>query len=226
LTAPSTRSSARRSRSLAVSGAGPTTERERGEGWPGAEQKFALFAEVMATGIIVAVLSLPVVTLPLAVAAGHRHLLRFLRAQGSPLSLIWRDVRAGILGGLGIGAAWLAVTLAMGLNLMLVSSGVLPGGAVVGAASVAVLAVVLVVVLRAAAEWTPADGWRVALARGARVLAGDATGSLYVIVAAAIAVVVTWMLPPLIVPALGCVCFALVTITARRAAREQFRRNA
>jgi len=210
--------SSRKARSRAASGSGPTSS-EAGA-WPGAKQRFALFGEVLLTGIIVVVLSIPIVTIPLAIAVGKRHLMRFLRAEGSQLALVGGDVREGFVGGVGIGCAWLAVTAVLLMDLLLVASGALPGGIAVGAIAAVLLAAVTVLTLWMSASWTPAVGWRRALRVGFASLRSDPTGSVYLLVGAAFVVLFTWMLPPLIIPALGCVCFAVAAISVRHAARR------
>jgi hypothetical protein len=217
MTIESSRRQARRARSQAVSGIGPGSA--DGAPWPGAKQRFALFGEVLATGIIVLLLALAVVTIPLAIAVGQRHLLRFLRAEGSSLGLVWLDVRDGFVGGVGIGCAWLAATGVLLIDLLLVGSGALPGGPAVGAIAVVLLAVLTVFTLWTSGSWTPAEGWRVAVRRALPALRRDLVGGVYLLVAAGLVVLFTWMLPPLVVPAFGCLSFAVAAIGARHAAR-------
>jgi hypothetical protein len=217
MTIASSRREARRARSQAVSGIGPGSA--DGAPWPGAKQRFALFGEVLATGIIVLLLALAVVTIPLAIAVGQRHLLRFLRAEGSSLGLVWLDVRDGFVGGVGIGCAWLAVTGVLLMDLLLVGSGALPGGPVVGALAVVLLAVLTVFTLWISGSWAPDEGWRVAVRRALPALRRDLVGGAYLLVAAGLVVLFTWMLPPLIVPAFGCLCFAVAAIGARHSVR-------
>jgi len=224
MTVAASRSSSRRVRAQAVSGFGPTTAAPSGA-WPGAKQKFALFGEVLLTGIIVVVLSMPVVTIPLAIAVGKRHLMRFLRAEGSQLALVAGDVREGFVGGVGIGCAWLAATAILAMDLLLVASGALPGGIAVGALAAVLLAALTMLMLWASASWTPAAGWRSAVRVGFASLRTDLVGSAYLLVGAALVVLFTWMLPPLVIPALGCVCFAAAAISARHAARDAARRS-
>jgi len=211
--------SSRKLRAQAASGFGPTTAEPAGA-WPGAKQKFALFGEVLLSGIIVVVLSIPIVTIPLAIAVGKRHLMRFLRAEGSQLSLVAGDMREGFIGGVGIGCAWLAATGILLMDLLLVASGALPGGVAVGGIAAVLLAVLTVLTLWVSAAWTPVLGWRAAVRLGFASLRTDLIGSAYLLVGAALVVLFTWMLPPLIIPALGCVCFAVAAISARHTARR------
>ena len=218
MTIASSRRQARSARSQATSGVGPT-DATAGT-WPGAKQRFALFGEVLLTGIIVVLLSVAIVTIPLAIAVGKRHLMRYLRADGSQLSLVGGDLREGFVGGVGIGCAWLAVTGVLLMDLLLVASGALPGGVVVGAIAAVLLAAVTVLALWVAASWTPALGWRASVRVGLAAVRTDAIGSVYLVVAAGLVVLFTWMLPPLVIPALGCLCFAVAAISVRHAARS------
>jgi hypothetical protein len=217
MTIAASRKRERRARSQALSGMGPGSPSDAT--WPGARQRFALFGEVLATGIIVLLLSLAVVTIPLAIAVGQRHLLRFLRAEGSSLGLVWLEVREGFVGGVGIGCAWLAITGVLLIDLLLVGSGALPGGVAVGALAAVLLAALTVLTLWVSACWNPAHGWRIAVRAGSVALRRDLVGSAYLLVAAGLVVLFTWMLPPLIVPAFGCVCFAVAAIGARHSLR-------
>jgi hypothetical protein len=211
--------SGRKARAQALSGSGHTDAAPAAV-WPGAKQRFALFGEVLLTGIIVTLLSIPIVTIPLAIAVGRRHLLRFLRAEGSQLSLVAGDVREGFIGGVGIGCAWLVATGVLLMDLLLVGSGALPGGIAVGAVAALLLAGLTVLTLWVAAAWTPAAGWRGAVRTGLLSLRTDVVGSLYLLVAAVFVVLFTWMLAPLIVPALGCASFAVAAVSTRRTARS------
>lgn len=79
--------------------------------WPGAASKFALLGEVLWVGILVAVASLPVVTWPAAFAAGASHLRRFLRGESATVGQFVDDVRRAVPGGVVVGAASLLVAL-------------------------------------------------------------------------------------------------------------------
>ncbi|WKK72351.1 hypothetical protein Q0F99_05050 [Rathayibacter oskolensis] len=95
--------------------------------WPGAANKFALFAEVLFTGVLVTVLALPLVTLPLALAVGARHLRRFVLDEPSTLGAALAEARAGLLRSLPIGLGLVVASAALALDLALVAGGALPG---------------------------------------------------------------------------------------------------
>jgi hypothetical protein len=165
--------------------------------------------------VLVAVVSIPVVTLPAALAAGVRHLRRFLKAEHSPLGLFWADVRAGLLGGIGVGAASVVLVLVLLLDIDLANTGVLPGGPVVAAVGWLGLAAVALVLFTAAGLWSPRLGWLGSLRLVPRTVAADPVGAAYLVAAGVFAVVVTWQLLPLVVPALGCVALAVVAVPER-----------
>ena len=118
-------------------------------------------------------------TFPAALAAGIRHLRRYIAAEGSPLAAFWRDLRAALAGGLVVGFIALVLTAILLLDVDLANSGLLPGGAVVAVIGWVGLAVVAVALLAAAGAWCPAGGWRGAVRSVPRTLAGDIPGTLY-----------------------------------------------
>lgn len=212
---PRTRSERRAAIRADRSGSGPaldTTPRPR---HPGAVGAFALLGEVLLVGLLMTAVSVAVVTAPAALAAGIRHLRRYVAAEDSRLALFWSDVRAGLVGGLGVGAVALAATLVLLLDIDLARSGFLPGGAVVEAVGWAGLAALAITLLLAAGAWTPGSGWRGAVRAIPDAARGDVVGVLYLLATAAFVVVVTWALAPLLVAGLGCAALAVVAIPAR-----------
>ncbi len=127
------RATDRAARRAALSGSGPTHDDSATTArFPGAKSAFGLLGEVLLVGILMAIVSLPVITIPAALAAGVRHLRRYLKAEDSGLAWFWRDVRASLLGGVGIGAASVVLAAVLALDIDLAGSGVLPGGPIVG----------------------------------------------------------------------------------------------
>lgn len=216
------RAADRAARRAALSGSGPT----RDDGattvrFPGARSAFGLLGEVLLVGILVGLVSLPVVTLPAGLAAGARHLRRFLRAEDSALEWFWRDVRTALLGGVGVGAASVVVVAVLALDIDLASTGVLPGGPIVGVVGWAGLAALVLALFVAAGRWTPGLGWLGALRAVPRAVRDDPAGAGYLIAAAGFAVIVTWQLIPLVIAALGCIALAIVAVPERpRRVRE------
>lgn len=184
--------------------------------WPGAVNRFALFGEVLWVGILVVACSLPLVTLPAALAAGIRHLRRYLVAEASGVGLFLRDVRRALPGGLVVGFASTALAALLAADLLLASSGALPAGELVGAVGVAGLVALGLALVVAAAGWTTDGGWRAALRTLPARIGADAVGSAYLVVAVVLTAVVAWQLAPLVVPGMGCLVFATVAVGERR----------
>ncbi len=215
------RATDRAARRAALSGSGPTDDVATPQArFPGARSAFGLLGEVLLVGILVALVSLPVVTIPAALAAGVRHLRRFLRAEESGLDWFWRDVRAALVGGIGIGAASAVLAVVLVLDIDLASTGLLPGGPVVGIIGWAGLGALAVGLFTAAGRWTPELGWLGALRAVPAALRADPAGAGYLLATAVFAGVVTWQLAPLIVPALGCVALAIVAVPERPRGRH------
>lgn len=215
------RAADRAARRAALSGSGPTRDDATPQArFPGAKSAFGLFGEVLLVGVLIALVSLPVLTLPAALAAGVRHLRRFLRAEESGLDWFWRDVRASLVGGLGIGAASAAIVAVLVLDIDLASTGLLPGGPVVGLVGWAGLGALAVGLFTAAGRWTPQLGWLGAIREVPGALRADPAGAGYLLATGVFAGVVTWQLAPLIVPALGCVALAIVAVPERPRGRD------
>ncbi|WP_309127485.1 hypothetical protein [Microbacterium sp.] len=200
----------------ARSGAGPVGAGFDPGPHPGATAKFGLFGEVLAIGLLITIVSLGVVTLPIAVAAGIRHLRRFVAASDSRVGLFWADLRAGILPSLLVGVPAALIAAVLTVDVLLARSGMLPGGEIVGVVGWAGLVVLSVGVLMAAGAWSPSTGWPAAVRSVPGLLRADAVGALYVAAAAVFVGVVTWALAPLFIPAVGCAALAVVGVPARR----------
>lgn len=186
---------------------------------PGAHGAFALLGEVLQVGILVTLLSLPVVTLPLALGAGVRHLRRYVGADDSRLALFWDDLRRGLPGGLAVGFGVAVLAAALLADVVIAGSGALPGGEFVAAAGWIGIAALATAVLAAVGEWDPDRGWRAAIVAVPARIAADPAGAAYLLATAGFVAIVTWVLAPLIVPSLGCAALAVVAVPhrARRA---------
>jgi hypothetical protein len=236
----------RAARRADASGSGPTLEERDAPRFPGAAGAFALFGEVLMVGLLITIAGLAIVTLPAALAAGIRHLRRYVAAEASPAALFWQDVRKALPGGLVVGVVSVVLTLLLLFDIDLAGSGALPGGGVIAIVGWLGLAAVAVAVLAAAGAWTPEGGsapanrgsgaeprygsapanrgsvakpqrgWRAAVRSIPHTVAADIAGALYLAATAFFVGVATWMLVPLVVPALGCAALAVVAIPTRR----------
>lgn len=211
-----TRREERAARRAALSGSGPTSGDEQPLRFPGAGARFALFGEVLLTGLLISLVGVMVVTLPAGLAAGVRHLRRFIAAEDSRLDLFWADVRRAILPGLPLGFGALVLALVLMLDIDLARSGFLPGGSMIQIVGCAGLVMLALALLASAGAWTPERGWRSALRAIPGLLRADIAGALYLAAAAVFVGVTTWALAPLFIPAIGCAALAVVAIPERR----------
>lgn len=206
----------RAARRAALSGSGPTHDDAAAAAkFPGAKSAFGLLGEVLLIGILMAIVSLPVITIPAALAAGVRHLCRYLKADDSGLDWFWRDVRASLFGGVGIGAASVVLAVVLALDIDLAGTGLLPGGPLVGAVGWLGLAALVLVLFTAAGRWSPRLGWLGALKGTPAAIRDDLAGAAYLVATGVFAGVVTWQLVPLVIPALGCIALAIVAVPER-----------
>jgi hypothetical protein len=197
-------------------GSGPVRHERPVQRNPGAVGAWGLFGEVLVTGLLIALVGVALITLPAALAAGVRHLRRYVDADDSRLSFFWQDVRRALLPGSLVGAGVLVLCVVLLIDIDLARSGVLPGGPAVEIVGWLGLAVLAVVVLGAAGDWNVERGWRGALRMVPARVHADFAGALYLIATAGFVAVATWALFPLIVPALGCAALAIVAIPQRR----------
>lgn len=205
-------------------GARPARRRRWGQqgAVPGSFGKFAFFAEVMLTGLYVAVLSIPVVTALPALTAGVRHLRRFVAGEADAVSMVWADFRAACSGVWFVAVGSIAALFLVVLNLWASSTGALPGGALVGLVSAAFGVALLVGLLRAAGDWEPGARWTTLVASGIRGIAADVQGSALLLSGVLMAGVFVWMLKPLALVVGGLVALAVMSVGHReRAARER-----
>lgn len=209
----------RAARRADASGSGPTLGERAPARFPGVKGGFALFGEVLVTGLLVTVAGIAIITLPAALAAGIRHLRRYVNADASHARLFWQDFVKALPGGLVVGLATLVLTALLALDIDLANSGFLPGGAAIAIVGWAGLAVVAVALLASAGAWTPQLGWRAAVRGVPATVVSDLRGALLLAATAGFVGVAAWMLVPLVIPALGCAALAVVAIPERRRAR-------
>ena len=181
----------------------------------GGRDSFDLFAETLLTGVVVAVLALPLVTALPAVAAGTQHLRRHRAGEASGVRVLLRTALAASRGSWAVSGAVLGALTLLGCNVW-IATGDLPGGEVLSATTGLLGIAVVVASLRAASSWHPGAAWP-ALVRGAvRTSAADIGGSLLVAASVGFVVVLAWMLPPLALLGTGLVTLGLVAVDARR----------
>ena len=206
----------RAARRADASGAGPTLDGHVPARYPGAKGAFALFGEVLWTGLLITIAALPIITLPAALAAGIRHLRRYINAEESHARTFWHDWRQALLpGGLVVGAAAAVLAVVLTIDIAVAGTGALPGGPIIALIGWAALVIGATALLLTASAWTPETGWRTAVSDALRSARTDLIGTAYLAIATILVGVLTWMLIPLILAGLGCAAFAAVAVPAR-----------
>src|SRR5688572_25102976 len=89
-------------RRAAESGSGPVADGATTAPFAGFVNGFGLLGEVLLIGVVIAVVAVPVVSLPAALVAGIGHLRRYVGAEGCGAAAFWRDLRAAFWGGVGV----------------------------------------------------------------------------------------------------------------------------
>ncbi|MDR2382084.1 MAG: hypothetical protein LBE08_13130 [Bifidobacteriaceae bacterium] len=179
----------------------------------------SLLGEMLATCLAVAVLSVPLVTVLPALAAGCRHLNRFIDAEESSYRMLLADFWQAFTKGWGLvwsPLASLAIALA-GVDLALWAEGRMtgPAGFALAAVAAAALAFTLVVALWAAQLWEGGSSWREVTRVALQQARADVPGSAWLLVAVALTCVFVWMLPVLVLFSPGLWCFAAVATDRR-----------
>lgn len=185
--------------------------------------RFALFSETLLAGVLVLVLSLPLVTIPAAYAAGIAHLERHLSGRDDSVRGLWATFKAALPGSWKLGITTGVAAVVIVLNLLLAWVGQLPGREVVLPATLILAAGAAILLLRTAAAWsdfagTRADAgnaWRAALGTGQALSLKDWTGSLLLAAALFGAVVFVWMLAALFVVVPGTLILASAAVKLR-----------
>ncbi|MFC6091959.1 hypothetical protein [Saccharothrix lopnurensis] len=182
-------------------------------------RKLALLGECLTAGLLALLAALPVVTLLPALAAGCAHVKAHVDGESTAVRAFFGHVRAAFPGGWQPSLGVVAAFGVLAADLVLLDAG-LAGGQVVAAIRAAAGAGLAVVVLRAAAGWSPGRTWGEVLRAAARHGAGDARGSLLLLLALAVLTVITWQLPVLFLPAFGCLLMAAVAVDRRPRVRS------
>jgi hypothetical protein len=196
--------------------------------------RFALFSETLLAGLLVLVLSIPLVTIPAAYAAGISHLERHLSGRDDSIRALWGTFRSALPGSWRLGIATAAAAVAITFNLLLALVGQLPGRAVILPATLVLAAAGAILLLRAAAAWSDFAGsapgfghaaarrvptgkpaWPSALAAAKTLSLRDWTGSLLLASALFAAVVFVWMLVALFVVVPGMLILASASVKIR-----------
>jgi len=177
--------------------------------------RFALFGEVLLVGVIVGVLSLPVVTMVPALTVGVRHLRRHLVGEADSTRRLLRDLPPAVRDLWPLGLLTPVALALFAFNVWLGRTDLAPGGRMVGAVSAVVGVVVVVVVLRVAGTWEPGQRWWPAVRVAGRRARQDLAGSFLLIAAVVTCGVLVWMLTPLVLVVGGLLAFAMLAVEYR-----------
>ncbi|KRE91675.1 hypothetical protein [Arthrobacter sp. Soil764] len=185
--------------------------------------RFALFSETLLAGVLVLVLSIPLVTIPAAYAAGTAHLERHLNGRDDSVRGLWSLFKAALPGSWKLGLTTAAAAVVTVLNLLLAWVGQLPGRGLVLPATLLLAAGAAILLLRTASAWsdfsgigsTGNDTWHRALQTGQAISLRDWTGSLLIAAALFGAVVFVWMLAALFVVVPGTLILAAAAVKLR-----------
>lgn len=176
----------------------------------------AAFGEMLVVGLAVALMSLPLVTLAPAFAAGVRHFRAHLDDEPDSVRLLALRGLQAVRTGWWFGAASTVVIGLLVVNALGAARGLLPGGIPFAIVSGGLAVIVALVVLRTAALWTPGARWGDLWREGRGIAIDDPIGSALVLAGIGVSAVVVWMLPPLIVIAPGLIVVALAAAERRR----------
>ncbi|MFB4197103.1 hypothetical protein [Streptomyces carpaticus] len=189
-----------------------------GEGG-GVRAGLTLFGEVVITGVLVAVLAAPLITAVPALVAGTAHLRRQLTGDSVRLADVWADFTAAWRALWPLALAFPVAVLLLLWNLSLAETGLLPGGPAVYALSLVHGGALAVLLLRIAAGWRRDTHAGMALRDALTGTRDDLSGSLLLVLAAAMCLVFVWMLLPLALLAGGLLALAALGVEHRFAAR-------
>ena len=183
--------------------------------------RFGLFSEALLVGLGVSVLSLLIVTAVPALAAGVSHVRRHLDGRPDTIAALWEDFRSACRGVWLVAIGMPVLLFVLLINLQIIGGGGMPGGAGVRIATVFLAAVLLVVVLRAAAGWSPGARWGAVVQAAAKRTGDDLAGTGLLIVALGLCAVMVWMLAPLAVIVPGLLSLAVVAVEHRATVRQR-----
>ncbi|GLY07859.1 hypothetical protein [Actinoplanes sp. NBRC 101535] len=174
--------------------------------------RFALFGEVLLTGVLVTLASLGLITALPAAIAGAGHLRRHINGEGG--STVYADFRAALAGlpGLSAGLPLLAAVLTWNLTAGR------QAGPVAFTASLLVAALGAITVVRLAGSWRPGSVF--AFRSSLRQTVSDPVGSALIAGALLGAVAVGWMLPPLALVTPGLLLLAALAVNRRQMPAE------
>lgn len=188
-----------------------------GDRWP----TLQLFGDTLLVGIWVALACLPVVTVVPALAAGSRLLLRQISGGDASLAALWRDTWRAMRVLWPVALAVPGALALLALNLTLTVTGQLPGYQVIQVVMALLAAGVILVTLRLVGSFEPARQLLAQVQEAARHTVSDPVGSLLLLTAVGVCVVLVWMLTPLFAVVGGLLALAAAAVEWRREQRAE-----
>ena len=179
---------------------------------PHGSSSFGLFGEVLVVGLVIAMLSIPVLTALPALAAGVVHLRRHLDGESDRVVDLLRLVVAACRGVWWVSAGAVAAAVVLGFNVWLLRTEAGEMFRVPGLVSVAVMTALAVVLLRGAGGWTPGSAWWPTVRAAARRTRNDLRGTGMLVIALVLAGVIVWMLAPLVLVVGGLLALAVLAV--------------
>jgi hypothetical protein len=183
--------------------------------------KFALFGEVLLTGVLVALASLGVVTALPAAIAGSAHLRRYLAGTGGGRSAVLHDLTTALtrLRAASVGLPTVAVLMYWNITTCLRAP--VAGGRGVAVACAGITAAVVVTAVRMVGSWAPTRpaGSGAAVREAALLGVSDPAGTALLAATVLGVAAFCWMLPLLVLLAPGLLVFAAIAVEHRRLSR-------
>ncbi|WP_311663865.1 hypothetical protein [Streptomyces chisholmiae] len=195
-----------------MNGTGSRREKPAGAG-------FALFGEVVITGVVVAVLAVPLVTLLPALAAGVAHLRRQLTGHSVRMADLVGDFTTALREQWPLALGSVGAALVLLWNVSLAQAGLVPGAGGLRVLTWLLVLGLTVLLLRVAADWRPGVEPAALLRGAARRAVTDTGGSVLLAMGVLLCMVFVWMLPPLVLLAGGLLALATVAVDIRESTR-------
>lgn len=180
-------------------------------GW---RHRFAFFAECVIVGLAILVAGILLLTLPAAIAAGATYLRAWGAGEAVSLAFFGRTLRTEFHRLWTASTLWLLATLTLLGEIALVTTLNIPLAALVSGMLLLLATAIQLIMLRliALGDLTGALPHRIRTA--ATAVVEHPRGTLMLLTALLLTAVVTWQLPPLLVPALGLLALATASVGA------------
>jgi len=180
--------------------------RQERESSLGSTRGLPLFAEAVYAGAVVCVIGVAVVTVPLGIWVGARHIRRFLRSERSGLAEMGADIKRGFRALTALGSVLLVAVCASAMSAFLAGVAEVPGARLIALANGIVIFVEVVTATVMASAWLPGVSWKSAVTRLAvpKLL----RSCLWCGIAVICTLFMAWQLLPLLIAGAGLISLA------------------